>query len=94
MKTVLCLTLVLLLLAGCGARQEVSGTVVGTKHTEAYTTTRMQPVMIGRNMSAIPITTRHPEQWYLAVTDDQGRTLQISVTKEAHDSAKVGDLYP
>lgn len=73
------------------------GLIVDKQHSDAYTYTALQPMMIGKVMSAIPVTRSVPETWEVTISgkgvDGEIETRVIDVSPSEFDSLAIGQYY-
>ncbi len=77
-------------LPGCNGRREPkSGVVVKKGHRDSYT--YMVPVVVGKVTHMQPRVM--PERWWLAVEEDDGEELEVSVGSDLWGRTEIGDRW-
>ena len=90
-KIFVSIMLAAVLLTGCGGedRTEVSREAVQTRYTSAHTEMRVQSIVIGENVSTIPIPHHQDEKYevqFQIVYDDGSSSLEwIEVTQSEYE---------
>ena len=77
-------------------RPPTSGTVIGKRHTHAYTTTRLTPVFGGKDTRWVSMPHYEPEKWSLCVEETDGekkRSGWVDVTRELWLQKKQGGSW-
>ena len=85
MKVIVVICSIMLL---CGCVEEIKdGIVSGKEHSQAYSTTSM--VMSGK--TPVPITTFHPEAYYVTIYKIVKHERTVCVTEEEYSKYRIGD---